>query len=146
MTRFRESASLPEPPWTQAPSEVLAWGAATGNRREARVRPHPATRVKSYAAHLPVAEEARLLGHLARLRIGHVRDGRVHLPHLVTRLGHHAPSESFVGRVGGMRIEVRVRKKNRIEVHVRFVPKTTFRRAWRIVTRMGLHPNEGTWA
>ncbi len=135
--------AFPEPPWTQAPSEVIAWGSSIRGRMTSTTPSHPPTRVKGYEARVPVAEEARLRRRMSSLGLG--SSNPVQASHLVPRLAHRAWAEVFVGRVGGTRIEVRLRKRNRLEVRVTFIPQTAFRRAWRIVTRLGLHPAEGTW-
>ncbi len=137
--------AFPQPPWTQAPSEVMTWGASVGGRRSSPVGPHRATHVKGFEVELPAASESRLLARLARLGLGHFRDGRTHLPHLITRLAHHAPPEIFGGRTGGSRVEIRLRKRARVEVHLEFVPPLVFRKASRFIDQLGLPESEGTW-
>lgn len=107
--------------------------------------PHRPTRVKGYETQVPAAEETRLRRHMSRLGLGSSKEGPVPAPHLVPRLAHRAPAEVFVGRVGGTRIAVRLRKRNRLEVRVTFIPQIAFRKAWRIAARLGLRPAEGTW-
>ncbi len=135
--------AFPEPPWTQAPSEVIAWGSSIRGRMTSTASSHPPTRVKGYEARVPAAEEARIRRRMSSLGLG--SSNPVQAPHLVPRLAHRARAEVFVGRVGGTRIEIRLRKRNRLEVRVTFIPQTAFRKAWRIVSRLGLHPAEGTW-
>ncbi len=137
--------TFPEPPWTQAPSEVMAWGSSVGGRIPAVPRAHRPSRVKGYEVHVSASEEGRILGRMSRLGLGELERGHVHLPRLVTRLAHHAPANAFLGRMSGVRIEVLLRKRSRLEVRMRFTPATTFRKAWRIVLRLGLHPAEGAW-
>ncbi len=137
--------TFPEPPWSQAPSEVMAWGASVGGRRAAPLGPHRATHVRGFEVELPVAQEPRLLARLSRLGLGQLRDGHTHLPHLITRLAHHAPSEVFAGKVGGVRVEVRLRKGAHVEVHVGFVPPLVFRKAARFIDQLGLPESEGEW-
>ena len=137
--------AFPQPPWTQAPSEVLAWRSSLGIRRPPPLGPHRATHVRGFEDQLPAAQEPRLLARLSRLGFGHMRDGRAHLPHLLTRLAHHAPPEVFVGKVGGSRVEVRLRKGARIEVRVGFVPPLVFRKATRFVDQLRLPEAEGSW-
>ncbi len=141
----REILAFPQPPWTQAPSEVMAWGATTGGRRGPVMGPHRATHVKGFEVELPAAQESRLLARLARLGLGQLRDGRVHIPHLITRLAHRAPPEIFAGRFGGARVEVRLRKGAHIEVRVGFVPPLVFRKASRFIGQLGLPESEGSW-
>ncbi len=137
--------TFPEPPWTQAPSEVMAWGSSIGGRSPSAFRVHRHARVKGYEVHLPTSEESRILGRMSRLGLGPTEASRVHLPRVVTRLAHHAAAETFLGRMNGVRIEVRLRKRSRLEVRLTFMPTIAFRKAWRIVSRLGLHPTEGTW-
>jgi hypothetical protein len=146
MTRREDdSMAFPEPPWTQAPSEVLAWMSSTGgrSRRESLRRP---TRVKTFDGRLPISEEKHLLARMARMGLGQTKNGGVHLPHLVTRLVHRAPPVVFLGRFGGTRVHVRVRKGSRLEVGVTFTPQIRFRKAWRLVSELGLRPGDGIWA
>ncbi len=137
--------TFPEPPWTQAPSEVMAWGSSVGGRGPSRLSAHRRARVKGYAIHLPVSEESRILGRLSRSGLVPSRRGRIHVPRVLTRITHHAADEAFLGRMGGTRIELRIRKRSRLEVHMTFTPTIAFRKAWRMVSRLGLRPTEGTW-
>ncbi len=138
--------TLPEPPWTQAPSEVLAWGASgAGGRGRGVPRVHYPVHVTGFEARLPVSEEARILAHLARLGIGRIQEGGAHVPAFVARLVHRAAPERFRGRVGGTRIDVRLHKRSRIEVRVGFTPPASFRRASRLLRNLGLDPSRGTW-
>ncbi len=137
--------AFPEPPWTQAPSEVMTWGASVGARRLSPMGAHRTTHVKGFEVEVPAAEESRLLTRLARLGLGQLRDHGTHLPHLITRLAHHAPPAIFGGRTGGSRVEVRLRKRARVEVHLEFVPPLVFRKASRFIDQLGLPESEGTW-
>lgn len=137
--------TFPEPPWTQAPSEVMSWGASVGRRRAPPLGPHATSHVKGFDVEVPAAQEPRLLSRLARLRLGHVRDGRLSVPHVILRLAHRAPPEVFVGRAEGVRVQVRLRKSARLEVQVGFVPRLALRKASRLIGRLGLPESEGTW-
>lgn len=137
--------SLPQPPWTQAPSEVIAWRSSTGGGGREPLPPHRPARVRGYETRLPASDEPRLLARIERLGLNPVRVGRVHLPHLIPRLAHHGTPEIFVGRVRGLRLRVRLQKGRGIQVRMTFMPQTSFGRAWRLVSRLGLHPTEGTW-
>ena len=136
---------FPQPPGTQSPSEVVAWRSSLGGRRPPPLGPHRATHVKGYEVELPVAQEPRLLARVARLGMGQLQDGRTYLPHLITRLAHHAPPEVFVGRFGGARVEVRLRKGAHVEVRVGFVPPLVFRKASRFIEQLGLPESDGMW-
>lgn len=101
--------------------------------------------MKGFEVDLPAAQEPRLLARLSRLGLGQLRDGRAHLPHLITRLAHRAPPEVFAGKVGGSRVGVQVRKGARVEVRVGFVPPIVFRKASRLIDQLGLPESEGSW-
>ncbi len=137
--------AFPEPPWTQAPSEVIAWGSSIRGRMTSTAASHPPTRVKGYEARVPAAEEPRIRRRMSSLGLESSTARLAQGPHIVPRLAHRASAEVFVGRVGGTRIEVRLRKRNRLEVRVTFIPQIAFRKAWRIASRLGLRPEEGTW-
>ena len=136
---------FPEPPWTQAPSEVMAWRSSLGGRRPPPLGPHRATHVKGFEVELPAAQEPPLLARLSRFGLGQLRDGRAYLPHLITRLAHHAPPEVFAGKVGGSHVEVQLRKGAHVEVRVGFVPPLVFRKASRFIDQLGLSESEGSW-
>ncbi len=136
--------TFPEPPWTQAPSEVLAWRTSVGGRRRA-LRPHRPTRVAEFEGSLSIPGEARLLSRMTRLGLRPVGPGRIHLPHLVLRLAHPARPEVFAGRLQGTRVQVRLRKGRQLEARVSFMPPIRFRKAWRLIADLGLHPRDGVW-
>jgi hypothetical protein len=83
---------------------------------------------------------------MTRLGFGHVQGGRIHLPHQITRLAHRAAPEFFLRQTGGIRVRILLRKRSRIEIRVTFTPQVSLRKAWRLVSQLGLHPSEGSWA
>lgn len=137
--------AFPEPPWTQAPSEVMAWGSSIRGRTRSTAPVRRPMRVKGYAIRLPVAEESRVVNRLSRLGLVPWREGSAHRSRMLPHVLHHATAVVFVGQARGTRIEVRLRKRSRLEVHVTFVPQIALRKAWRVVSRLGLRPDEGTW-
>ena len=137
--------TFPQPPWTQAPAEVMAWRSSVGGHRAPPLGPHHATHVRGFEVELPAALEPRLLARLSRVGLSPRTEARAHVPHLITRLAHHAPAEVFAGKAGGARVEVRLRKRARVEVHVAFVPPLAFRKASRFVAQLGLRTSEGAW-
>lgn len=145
MSRRTGSVALPEPPWTQAPSEVMAWGASTGGRPHPESRAPRPSRVKGFDSHVPAAEEERLLAHMARLGFAPTRGRPPSLPRWIPHLLHHATPQVFLGTISGTHLQIRLRKAARVEVRVTFTPKASFRKAWRLVARLGLDTSEGTW-
>ncbi len=137
--------TFPEPPWTQAPSEVLAWGASTGRRRGEPFRPHRPARVKGFETRLSTAAKSKFFAHLARLGLVPSGERPESLSDALARLAHRPADTYYGGRVGGTRVQVRVRTRDRVEVRVAFTPHVSFRRAWRIVSRMELPTAEGAW-
>lgn len=136
---------FPDPPWTQAPSEVMAWGASVGGRYPRAPRFHRPTRVRGYAIDIPASQKPRLLARMRRLGFEAAGGGSPRLYGLANRLAHHAAPEEFEGRFGSGRIGIRLRKGTRIEVRASFTPQMMFRRAWRVISRLGLDPARGTW-
>ncbi len=85
------------------------------------------------------------MGRLSRLGLGPRGEGSAHGSRLLPHVLHHAPAAVFLGQAVGTRIEVRLRKRSRLEVHVTFVPQIAFRKAWQVVSQLALRPDEGTW-
>jgi hypothetical protein len=102
-------------------------------------------RVKTFVARLPASAEARLIGRMARLGIEPAAGGFEHLPHVLVRFVHHAPREVFVGKVGATRVLIRIRKGANARLRISFTPQVNFRRAWRLLSRLGVNPSEGSW-
>ena len=103
------------------------------------------TRVKGFEGPLAASAEARLVRRMARFGIQPAAEGFEHLPHVLARLVHPAPREVFVGKVGSTRVLIRLRKGARTGLRITFTPQVNFRRAWRLLSQLGVEPSEGSW-
>lgn len=138
--------SLPEPPWSQAPSEVTAWLSSTGGRRSARARPPPRQlRVRGFVARCSSSEERRLLRRLVRYHFERASGEAEPLSRALDRLVHLPPAETFRGTVAGTRILVRLREGTEHRVRIGFTPRLTERNASKILARLGIDALEGSW-
>jgi len=50
-----------------------------------------------------------------------------------------------VGNLGGIEVRVRLRKDAVLELRLAFVPRLSFRRASKFLSRLGIRGLEGTW-
>jgi len=91
------------------------------------------------------SEERRLLHRLARYRFEQAREEAGPFVRAVDRLGHTPPSETFRGTVSGSRVLVRLRQGAENRVRIRFTPRLTERRASKILSRLGIDPEKGSW-
>ncbi|TLZ67965.1 MAG: hypothetical protein E6K12_02785 [Methanobacteriota archaeon] len=144
MPKKRAAGNVPEPPWTYAPSEVAAWMASTAGPRRRGSASRRQARVKGFVGHCPTSAEQRLLRRLAGL--GFEPDESVsHFPAILAHLPHSADSRLFVGNLGGIEVRVRLRKDAVLELRLAFVPRLSFRRASKFLSRLGIRGLEGTW-
>jgi len=94
-----------------------------------------------------MSEEKRLLRRLAGLSFEPTECTSrfpallAHLPHLP----HSASSRSLLKNVGGTQVHIRIRKNRGLELGVAFVPRLSFRRGFKLLSRLGLRGLEGTW-
>src|SRR2546430_490495 len=140
----RAAGNVPEPPWTYAPSEVAEWMASTAGPRRRGSASRRQARVKGFVGRSPTSAEQGLLRRLAGP--GFEPDESVsHFPAILVHLPHAADSRSFRGNLGGTQVHVRLRKDAVLELRLAFVPRLSFRRASKFLSRLGLRGLEGTW-
>jgi hypothetical protein len=92
----------------------------------------------------PTSIEGRLRKRLAALRFEPSEPGR-DLPRGFARFAQATSPDVFLGKVGAIRVHVRLRKGALLEVRATFSPPVPFRRASRLISRLGLREIDGTW-
>jgi len=140
----RPVRSVPEPPWSYAPSEVAEWMASTAGPRRRASASRRQARVKGFVGHCPTSAEKRLLRRLAGLGF-EPDESSSRFPAIFAHLPHSADSRSFQGNLGGTQVHLRLRKDAALELRLAFVPRLSFRRASKFLSRLGLRGLEGTW-
>jgi len=101
-------------------------------------------RVKSFIGRCPTSAAGTLLRRLARLGFERVESalrsspGRNGLPPSKER-------DAFLGKLGETRVHIRLRKGASMELRVTFAPRASFRRASKLISRLGLRGLEGRW-
>ncbi len=144
MAPQRLPTSLPEPPWTQAPSEVSAWLSSTGTRRKARPSGARPRRLRGFKARFPVKAETRLFKRMSRMGLTEApRPPAVVLT--LEHLAHRGALRVLEGRVHGTQLRVEVHKRAQLELRVAFTPRLSLRRASKLLARLGIASTDGTW-
>ena len=145
MSRPRRTGTLPQPPWSYAPSEVAEWLASTaGSRRAREPRYTRQVRVRGFVGPCPASVEARLVRRLTRLGFERL-EGSGHAPHVFRHLRHASSPALFLGKLGETRVRVRLGRAGGPEVRVTFIPRVSLRTASKLVTRLGLRLTDGMW-
>ena len=121
----------------------MASTAGPSPRREPRARRQ--VLVKDFACECPASAEGKLLHRLSELGFEPAEKAR-RLPPFLTRLRHSKEPASFGGRLGTTKVRIRLRKRTGLELHITFTPRVSQRRASKLISRLGLHHFEGTWA
>jgi hypothetical protein len=118
--------------------------ASTAGPRRRRSASRRQARVKGFVGRCPMSEEKRLLRRLAGIGF-EPTESTSRFPALLAHLPHSAASRSFLKIVGGTQVHIRLRKNRGLELRVAFVPRLSFRRAFKLLSRIGLRGLEGTW-
>ncbi len=140
-----DRGTLPEPPWSQSPSEVEAWLTSTGGRRPHPRPPPRRPRVRGFVLRCSPSGERRVLHHLGRLHFERASGEKEPLVRAWDRLVHIAPSETFRGVVAGARVTVRLREGPDRRVRIGFTPRVSERTGTKILARLGIDAADGFW-
>jgi hypothetical protein len=145
MAKKRPTSVLPSPPWSYAPSEVAEWQTSVaGPRQRAESVSRKQLRVRTFIGRCPTSMEGKLRRRLAALRFEPSEPGR-NLPRGLGRFARATGPDVFLGKMGAIRIHGRLRKGEVLEVRATFSPHVPFRRASRLISRLGLRDVDGTW-
>ncbi len=140
-----DRGALPEPPWSQSPSEVQAWLTSTGGRRPHPRPPPRQPRVRGFVLRCSPSEERRILHHLERLRLERFVGEKEPLARAWDRLARVLPTETFRGAIAGARVTVRLREGPDRRVRIGFTPRVSERTATKILARLGIDAADGSW-
>src|SRR5438445_502750 len=72
-------------------------------------------------------------------------ESSLRFPGLFAGLPHAADTRSFQGNLGGTQVHLHLRKDTVLELRVAFLPRLSFRRASKFISRLGVRGLEGTW-
>jgi hypothetical protein len=120
----------------------MASTAGPRHPRESRVRQQ--VRVKGFIGRSPRSDEGTLLRRLAGLGFERVEAaprssvGR-------KRFSHSKDWDTFIGKLGESQVQIRLRRGTHLEIRVTFAPRSSFRRASKWISRLGLRGLEGRW-
>ncbi|TMA02651.1 MAG: hypothetical protein E6J92_04420 [Methanobacteriota archaeon] len=144
MPRKRAAGAVPEPPWSYAPSEVAAWMASTAGPRRRGSSSRRRVRVKGFVGECPMSAEQRLVRRLAGLGF-EPAESPSRFPGLFAHPPRAADTRSFQGNLAGTQVHLHLRKDTVLELRIAFVPRLSFRRASKFISRLGVRGLEGTW-
>jgi len=100
--------------------------------------------VKGFVGECPTSAEQRLVRRLAGLGF-EPAESPFRFPGLFAHLARSADTQSFRGSLGGIQVHLHLRKDTVLELRVAFVPRLSFRRASKFISRLGVRGLEGTW-
>ena len=63
----------------------------------------------------------------------------------LTRHARFAEPKAFLGKLGDTQVHIRLRKGAALELRVRFTPRVSSRRAFRLFSKLGVSELAGTW-
>ena len=101
-------------------------------------------RVKGFVGECPMSAEQRLVRRLAGLGF-EPAESPFRFPGLFAHLPRAADTRSFQGNLAGTQVHLHLRKDTVLELRIAFVPRLSFRRASKFISRLGVRGLEGTW-
>ena len=101
-------------------------------------------RVKGFVGECPMSAEPRLVRRLAALGF-EPAERPFRFPGLFAHLPRAADTRSFRGNLAGTQVHLHLREDTVLEMRVAFVPRLSFRRAFKFISRLGVRGLEGTW-
>jgi hypothetical protein len=100
--------------------------------------------VKGFVGRSPASAESKLLRRLALLRFEPDPEGE-RIPAVWARFRHSAEARAFRGKLGETRVWLRLAKGRDLELRLTFTPRVSFRRASKLIARLGVRGLEGAW-
>ena len=136
--------NLPQPPWSQAPVEVVNWLASVGGPRQERLTTRT-PRARGFVAQLPSTSRNRVLRRLARAGFQPVPVRRPRVREAITDSVPVGMALPYVGESRTAKAKVQLRRTGIIEIRVSFMVRMSLRQASRLASKLGLIPLTVRW-